>query len=67
MFGPQEQLLTSGQPVVKQFLSGDRFGPDRYVRGEGRVGGCCGGGDAGCRYFRWWYQDDFTEIIRRCS
>ncbi|MET3083664.1 ABC transporter ATP-binding protein, partial [Gordonia polyisoprenivorans] len=27
MFGPREQLLTSEQPVVKQFLSGDRFGP----------------------------------------
>ncbi|MGP3709244.1 ABC transporter ATP-binding protein, partial [Gordonia paraffinivorans] len=27
MFGPREQLLTSEQPVVKQFLAGDRFGP----------------------------------------
>lgn len=27
MFGPREVLLTSEQPVVKQFLAGDRFGP----------------------------------------
>ena len=27
MFGPREQLLTSEQPVVKQFLSGSMIGP----------------------------------------
>ena len=27
MFGPREVLLTSDQPVVKQFLNGRRIGP----------------------------------------
>ncbi|MFT4043338.1 MAG: ABC transporter ATP-binding protein [Gordonia sp. (in: high G+C Gram-positive bacteria)] len=63
MFGPREQLLTSDQPVVKQFLSGDRFGPigmseekDEAVAAQEAAmaaAGISGGGT----------KDDFTEII----
>ncbi|MGV9480647.1 ABC transporter ATP-binding protein, partial [Gordonia aichiensis] len=63
MFGPREQLLTSEQPVVKQFLSGDRFGPigmseekDEAVAAQEaamQAAGISGGGT----------KDDFTEII----
>ena len=37
MFGPREVLLTSDEPVVRQFLNGRRLGPIGQVRGEGRV------------------------------
>ncbi|MDL9936023.1 ABC transporter ATP-binding protein [Gordonia sp. ABSL1-1] len=63
MFGPREQLLTSEQPVVKQFLSGDRFGPigmseekdESVAAAEAamQAAGISGGGT----------KDDFTEII----
>ncbi|MFW0788739.1 ABC transporter ATP-binding protein [Gordonia sp. CPCC 205333] len=63
MFGPREVLLTSEQPVVKQFLAGDRFGPigmseekDEAVakaEAEMQAAGISGGGT----------QDDFSEII----
>ncbi|MBD0861569.1 ABC transporter ATP-binding protein, partial [Gordonia sp. zg691] len=63
MFGPREQLLTSEQPVVKQFLSGDRFGPigmseekdDAVAAQEAamQAAGISGGGT----------KEDFTEII----
>ncbi|ETA04774.1 MULTISPECIES: ABC transporter ATP-binding protein [Gordonia] len=63
MFGPREQLLTSEQPVVKQFLSGDRFGPigmseekDEAVQKQEeamQAAGISGGGT----------KEDFTEII----
>ncbi|WP_026917353.1 ABC transporter ATP-binding protein [Gordonia shandongensis] len=63
MFGPREQLLTSDQPVVKQFLSGDRFGPigmseekdDATAAEEAKMqaAGISGGGT----------KDDFSEII----
>ncbi|GAA4675623.1 ABC transporter ATP-binding protein [Gordonia humi] len=63
MFGPREQLLTSEQPVVKQFLSGDRFGPigmseekdESVAAAEAamQAAGIAGGGT----------QDDFSEII----
>lgn len=63
MFGPREQLLTSEQPVVKQFLSGDRFGPigmseekdEALVAQEAAMAaaGISGGGT----------KEDFTEII----
>ncbi|MCR5977883.1 ATP-binding cassette domain-containing protein [Gordonia jinghuaiqii] len=63
MFGPREQLLTSEQPVVKQFLSGDRFGPigmseekDTAVQKQEeamQAAGISGGGT----------KEDFTEII----
>ena len=63
MFGPREQLLTSEQPVVKQFLSGDRFGPigmseekdEAVAAAEAamQAAGISGGGT----------KDDFTEII----
>ena len=63
MFGPREQLLTSEQPVVKQFLSGDRFGPigmseekdEAVAAAEAAMAaaGISGGGT----------KDDFTEII----
>ncbi|MGB3602237.1 ABC transporter ATP-binding protein [Gordonia sp. (in: high G+C Gram-positive bacteria)] len=63
MFGPREQLLTSEQPVVKQFLSGDRFGPigmseekdESVVAAEAQLqaAGISGGGT----------QEDFSEII----
>ncbi|MEN2514709.1 ABC transporter ATP-binding protein, partial [Gordonia polyisoprenivorans] len=63
MFGPREQLLTSEQPVVKQFLSGDRFGPigmseekdEALVAAEAAMAaaGISGGGT----------KEDFTEII----
>ena len=46
MFGPREVLLTSDEPVVKQFLNGRRHRPDRHVRGEGR-------GDHGRRAGHW--------------
>ncbi len=36
MFGPREMLLSSEEPVVRQFLNAQRVGPDRHVRGEGR-------------------------------
>ncbi|MDF3285592.1 HNH endonuclease, partial [Gordonia sp. N1V] len=61
--GPREQLLTSEQPVVKQFLSGDRFGPigmseekdEALVAAEAAMAaaGISGGGT----------KEDFTEII----
>ncbi|MCF8612026.1 ABC transporter ATP-binding protein [Gordonia sp. HY285] len=63
MFGPREQLLTSEQPVVKQFLSGDRFGPigmseekdEAAAAAEAamQAAGISGGGT----------KDDFSEII----
>ncbi|MGB6039236.1 MAG: ATP-binding cassette domain-containing protein [Gordonia sp. (in: high G+C Gram-positive bacteria)] len=63
MFGPREQLLTSEQPVVKQFLSGDRFGPigmseekdETVAAAEAalQAAGISGGGT----------QEDFSEII----
>ncbi|WP_298441214.1 ABC transporter ATP-binding protein [Gordonia sp. (in: high G+C Gram-positive bacteria)] len=63
MFGPREVLLTSEQPVVKQFLSGDRFGPigmseekDEAVAAQEaamQAAGISGGGT----------KDDFSEII----
>ncbi|MEO9326960.1 ABC transporter ATP-binding protein [Gordonia aurantiaca] len=63
MFGPREQLLTSEQPVVKQFLAGDRFGPigmseekDEAVQKQEeamQAAGISGGGT----------KEDFTEII----
>ena len=63
MFGPREQLLTSEQPVVKQFLAGDRFGPigmseekDEAIAAQEaamQAAGISGGGT----------QDDFSEII----
>ncbi|MGB3697205.1 MAG: ABC transporter ATP-binding protein [Gordonia sp. (in: high G+C Gram-positive bacteria)] len=63
MFGPREQLLTSDQPVVKQFLSGDRFGPigmseekdEAIAAAEAAMmaAGISGGGT----------KDDFSEII----
>ncbi|GAC79225.1 phospholipid/cholesterol/gamma-HCH transport system ATP-binding protein [Gordonia malaquae] len=63
MFGPREQLLTSEQPVVKQFLSGDRFGPigmseekdESVAAAEAamQAAGISGGGTS----------DDFSEII----
>ncbi|MGV9712193.1 ABC transporter ATP-binding protein [Gordonia sp. NPDC003424] len=63
MYGPREQLLTSDQPVVKQFLSGDRFGPigmseekDEAVAAQEaamQAAGISGGGT----------KDDFSEII----
>ncbi|MCF8610179.1 ABC transporter ATP-binding protein [Gordonia sp. HY285] len=63
MFGPREQLLTSQQPVVKQFLSGDRFGPigmseekdEAAAAAEAamQAAGISGGGT----------KDDFSEII----
>ena len=36
MFGPREMLLSSEEPVVRQFLNAQRRRPDRHVRGEGR-------------------------------
>ena len=36
MFGPREMLLSSDEPVVRQFLNAQRRGPDRHGRGEGR-------------------------------
>ena len=36
MFGPREMLLSSEEPVVRQFLNAQVVGPDRHVRGEGR-------------------------------
>ena len=63
MFGPREVLLTSDQPVVKQFLSGDRFGPigmseekdEAVAAAEAamQAAGISGGGT----------KDDFSEII----
>lgn len=63
MFGPREVLLTSTQPVVKQFLSGDRFGPigmseekDTAVAAAEaamQAAGIHGGGT----------KDDFSEVI----
>lgn len=63
LYGPREQLLTSEQPVVKQFLSGDRFGPigmseekDEAVAAQEaamQAAGISGGGT----------KDDFSEII----
>ncbi|WP_290706392.1 MULTISPECIES: ABC transporter ATP-binding protein [Gordonia] len=63
MFGPREVLLTSEQPVVKQFLSGDRFGPigmseekdEAVAAAEAamQAAGISGGGT----------KDDFSEII----
>ncbi|NMO03748.1 ABC transporter ATP-binding protein [Gordonia sp. TBRC 11910] len=63
MFGPREVLLTSEQPVVKQFLAGDRFGPigmseekdSAVAAAEAAMAaaGISGGGT----------KDDFTEII----
>ncbi|ACY20435.1 ABC transporter related protein [Gordonia bronchialis DSM 43247] len=63
MFGPREQLLTSDQPVVKQFLSGDRFGPigmseekDEAVQKQEEAMQAAGIGGGGTK-------DDFSEII----
>ncbi|WHU48174.1 ABC transporter ATP-binding protein [Gordonia sp. L191] len=63
MFGPREQLLTSEQPVVKQFLSGDRFGPigmseekDEAVQKQEEAMQAAGIGGGGTK-------DDFSEII----
>ena len=63
MFGPREQLLTSEQPVVKQFLSGDRFGPigmseekDEAVAAAEAAMQAAGIGGGGTK-------DDFSEII----
>ncbi|WP_328858727.1 ATP-binding cassette domain-containing protein [Williamsia herbipolensis] len=63
MFGPREVLLTSDEPAVKQFLSGDRFGPigmseekdDATAAQEQELAdaGIGGGGT----------KDDFSEII----
>ncbi|MGZ8176924.1 ABC transporter ATP-binding protein [Williamsia sp. SKLECPSW1] len=63
MFGPREVLLTSDEPAVKQFLSGDRFGPigmseekdDATAAQEAQLAeaGVSGGGT----------KDDFSEII----
>ncbi len=63
MFGPREVLLTSDEPAVKQFLSGDRFGPigmseekdDATAAQEKELedAGIGGGGT----------KDDFSEII----
>ncbi|GAA1911156.1 ABC transporter ATP-binding protein [Williamsia serinedens] len=63
MFGPREVLLTSEEPAVKQFLSGDRFGPigmseekdDATAAQEAQLAeaGVSGGGT----------KDDFSEII----
>ena len=36
MFGPREMLLSSEEPVVRQFLNAQRDRADRDVRGEGR-------------------------------
>ena len=36
MFGPREMLLSSEEPVVRQFLNAQTRRPDRHVRGEGR-------------------------------
>ena len=36
MFGPREMLLSSEEPVVRQFLNAQTHRPDRHVRGEGR-------------------------------
>ncbi len=36
MFGPREVLLTSDEPVVKQFLNGRRIGPIGMSRGKRR-------------------------------
>ena len=36
MFGPREMLLSSQEPVVRQFLNAQTDRPDRHVRGEGR-------------------------------
>ena len=36
MFGPREMLLSSEEPVVRQFLNAQTIGPDRHVGGEGR-------------------------------
>ncbi|MGC4934010.1 ABC transporter ATP-binding protein [Gordonia sp. DT30] len=63
MFGPREQLLTSEQPVVKQFLSGDRFGPigmseekDEAVQKQEEAMQAAGIGGGGT-------SDDFSEMI----
>ncbi|MFZ2512498.1 MAG: ABC transporter ATP-binding protein [Gordonia sp. (in: high G+C Gram-positive bacteria)] len=63
MFGPREVLLTSEQPVVKQFLSGDRFGPigmseekDEAVAAAEAAMQAAGIGGGGTK-------DDFSEII----
>ena len=36
MFGPREMLLSSEEPVVRQFLNAQQVEADRDVRGEGR-------------------------------
>ena len=36
MFGPREMLLSSEEPVVRQFLNAQTHRPDRHVGGEGR-------------------------------
>ena len=36
MFGPREMLLSSEEPVVRQFLNAQTDRPHRHVRGEGR-------------------------------
>ena len=36
MFGPREMLLSSEEPVVRQFLNAQRIGPIGMSRGEGR-------------------------------
>ena len=36
MFGPREMLLSSEEPVVRQFLNAQIGRSDRHVRGEGR-------------------------------
>ena len=48
MFGPREMLLSSEEPVVRQFLNAQTVGPDRHVGGEGRrrAGGRGGPGAA---------------------
>ena len=44
MFGPREMLLSSDEPVVRQFLNAQRHRPDRHERGEGRRRARAGGG-----------------------
>src|ERR1700753_1938681 len=71
MLGPREVLLTSDEPVVKQFLNGRRIGPigmseekDESTMAEEQAmidAGHHDGGGAGhdrCGSSRWWYRGD---------
>ena len=52
MFGPREMLLSSEEPVVRQFLNAQTHRPDRHVGGEGRRRARRRGGPASCRRCR---------------